>query len=89
MTKIMGMPSTDPDGNEFVYRIREETHWSWSYNVDHESMLSTDIITNPFIFVNSKKNGIDTQIRHAESKATNVFKPNGGVSYDDSKENGR
>ena len=89
ITKVMGMPSTDDSGNEYVYRIKEEG-WSWSYTPNPESMLSTDIITNPFIFSNTEIEDIDIKVRHAESKATNVFKTGETtVKYDDSKQNTR
>lgn len=92
ITKVMGLPSTDSQDRPFVYRIKEEG-WSWSYTPDKEYMLSTDIITNPFIFSNSKiDEDVDTKIRHAESKATNSFTTKSGVqktTYDDSKTNTR
>ncbi len=91
VTKVMGMPSTDDSGKEYVYRIKEEG-WSWSYTPSKEYMLSTEIITNPFIFNNTEKDAIDYRVRHAESKATNTFTTKTGVNkveYDDSKTNDR
>lgn len=100
VVKVVGMPSVNENDQEFIYRIREDT-WDWSYtlttikasdgrtigNVDERYALSTDLITNPFIFVNAKKDNIDQTIRHAESKATNTFKTGltTNVEYDDSK----
>ena len=87
VTKVMGLPSTNNDATvEYVYRVREEG-WSWSYTPEKESILSTEIITNPFIFNNTEKEDIDYRVRHAESKATNTFHPDKTkVKYDDSKD---
>ena len=75
-----------------VYRITEE-NWAWSYEIKTAPMYTNTLnITNPFTFKNEKKENIEVIIRHAESKATNVFKPNvvtGNVRYDDSKTNTR
>ena len=75
-----------------VYRITEE-NWSWSYEIKTAPQYTNTLnITNPFSFKNVKKDNIEVLIRHAESKATNVFKPNvvtGNVRYDDSKTNTR
>ena len=92
LTKVVGMPSTvvvDGVQKDVVYRI-VEGDWSWSYNSAAATATTTDkLVTNPFIFVNTKKNNIDYSVRHAESKATNTFNDNGGAGYDDSKSNGR
>ena len=91
ITKIMGLPSTDKSNNRFIYKIVEDA-WSWSYNMVSSSPAiptSDNLVTNPFIFNNQKKDQIDIKVRHAESKATNTFKTGGGVTYDDSKDNGR
>lgn len=77
---------------DLVYRISEE-NWSWSYTADTPAQYTNTLnITNPFTFNNTKKDNIDVIIRHAESKATNIFKPgvvSGNVRYDDSKTNTR
>lgn len=104
ITKVIGLPSVDENDNEYVYRIVED-NWNWSYtltkiqdadgitlgNLATRSALSTDLITNPFVFVNTKITGINQKVRHAESKATNIFKT--GIeenpTYDDSKSNVR
>ncbi len=74
----------------FVYRISEE-NWSWSYDRNTlPQYTDTDYIDNPFRFSNTPKDNIDVKVRHAESKATNIFKPGvvtGNVKYDDSKKN--
>ncbi|MBR4227602.1 MAG: VWA domain-containing protein, partial [Bacteroidales bacterium] len=90
VTKVMGMPSVDERDKEFVYQIVED-NWSWSYtSAPATATISNQLITNPFIFVNTKKQGIDYKVRHAESKATNTFKTGvTNVEYDDSKENDR
>lgn len=89
ITKVVGLPSTDSSDKPYNYRIVEED-WSWSYTSKALTPTTSDeLVTNPFIFVNSKKSNIDTNIRHAESKATNTFKENGGATYDDSKTNTR
>lgn len=102
ITKVVGMPSVDENDNEFIYRV-VETNWSWSYNlvsikgpngntignVSTRSATSDELETNPFIFVNEKKDDINKIVRHAESKATNTFKTGltKNVEYDDSKKN--
>lgn len=103
LVKVMGMPSVDEDDKEFVYRV-VETNWSWSYNlvsiqgpdgttignVSTRSATSDELVTNPFVFVNELKDGIEYKVRHAESKATNTFKTGvTNVEYDDSKYNNR
>lgn len=74
----------------FVYRISEE-NWSWSYDRNTlPQYTDTDYIDNPFRFSNTPKDNIDVKVRHAESKATNIFKRGvvtGNVKYDDSKKN--
>lgn len=76
----------------FVYRISEEG-WSWSYDAKTlPQYTDTENIDNPFKFSNVPIDNIDYKVRHAESKATNVFKPGvveGNVIYDDSKTNVR
>lgn len=90
ITKIMGMPSVDRSDKPFVYQIVED-NWSWSYTSAAATPTTSDLlVTNPFIFTNTKKDGIDYKVRHAESKATNTFKTGvTNVEYDDSKENNR
>ena len=89
ITKVVGMPSTNSAGKEYVYRIKED-NWSWSYTSKaRTTTLSDKLVTNPFIFENTPKDQIDIKVRHAESKATNAFTTGGGVTYDDSKDNGR
>ena len=77
--KLMGLDPT------YLYKI-VEGGWSWSYNLDHVEdfegntltgdITSDKLITNPFIFVNSKKN---TKVRHAESAVYNDFRTTGTV----------
>lgn len=88
ITKIMGMPSVDEHDKPFVYQIVED-NWSWSYTSAAATPTTSDLlVTNPFIFTNTKKEGIDYKVRHAESKATNTFKTGvTTVQYDDSKKN--
>ncbi|MBO6045546.1 MAG: VWA domain-containing protein [Bacteroidales bacterium] len=80
-----GEPDEDSDGNviqlNVVYRIKEE-NWGWSYTVSNTldypnpQYTVTSNVVNPFQFKNTKKNPdrIDIEIRHAETKATNIFK---------------
>lgn len=83
MVKVRGL---DPN---YIYQIVEEP-WSWAYTSEAITVTRTDLlITNPFKFKNTPKEGIDQKIRHAESKATNDFKGSGSVVYVDSKENTR
>ncbi|MBO4918276.1 MAG: VWA domain-containing protein [Bacteroidales bacterium] len=92
IVKVRGMPSTTTvDGKQrgYVYRVSEED-WAWSYERDKAPQYTTtDNVENPFVFDNDKKEDIDVKVRHAESKANNIFKP--GVSkhivYTDSKTN--
>ena len=105
IVKVIGLPAnvevTEGEGDNattsqknVVYRITEET-WSWSYEPQTEPQYTnTTSVTNPFIFDNKKKENIDVLIRHAESKATNIFKrgvatATGNARFDDSKDNGR
>ena len=68
---------TDDRANAVITNLKTEK----------ESILSTEIITNPFIFNNTEKEDIDYRVRHAESKATNTFHPDKTkVKYDDSKD---
>ena len=82
--------SATTEHRSFVYRISEE-NWSWSYDRNTlPQYTDTDYIDNPFKFSNTPKDNIDVKVRHAESKATNIFKPGvvtGNVKYDDSKKN--
>ena len=96
IVKIKGLPPTTMVGSEqkgLVYRIREEG-WSWSYTYSPDPQYTVDV-DNPFLFTNTRKENIDIKVRHAESKATNIFKPKtegsttGDIKYDDSKNNGR
>ena len=99
ITKVVGLPSTKSVTNAdtgvieqkpFIYRVTEEEGWSWSYDSIALTPITTDqLVTNPFMFQNTKKDGIEYLIRHAESKVTNTFKVGGGATWDDSKENGR
>ncbi len=103
ISKVVGMPSVDDQDRPFVYRVRE-SNWNWSYdltnikgpdggsigNVSTKSATSDELVSNPFIFVNKKKDNIDFSVRHAESKASNTFKTGvTTVEYDDSKYNNR
>ena len=103
IVKVIGLPANidvkEGEGDSattkqknVVYRITEET-WSWSYDPQTDPQYTnTSSITNPFTFDNKKKDNIDVLVRHAESKATNIFKRgvvDGNVRYDDSKTNTR
>ncbi len=98
ITKVNGLPSTSDDNKEYVYRIKE-TKWSWSYSTLAPLAITSDhLVTNPFIFTNTKIEGAEQQIRHAESKVTNTFRDESkwkeeakrkNKEYDDSKDNGR
>ena len=73
-TQIKGLPSTDDQGKEYVYRIKED-NWSWSYTPGRTTIFTSDqLVVNPFIFTNTLIEDIDKQIRHAESKVTNTFR---------------
>ncbi len=85
LVKVRGLPSTSEAEGDYIYRISEET-WSWSYQRDIPQYTDKSKVDNPFYFENDKKEDIDLKVRHAESKATNIF--NGvtnNVEYDDSK----
>ncbi len=99
IVKVRGLPANmDVTENgttthkSFVYRITEED-WSWSYEAQTPPQYTTTSnVTNPFTFSNGKEDNIDVRVRHAESKATNVFKSGvvtNNVKYDDSKTNTR
>lgn len=98
VVKIKGLPASELVGavqKGLVYRIREEG-WSWSYTYSTEPQYTvSEQVDNPFVFTNTPKTNIDIRVRHAESKATNIFKPKtsgsttGDVKYDDSKTNVR
>ncbi|MBQ5979951.1 MAG: VWA domain-containing protein [Bacteroidales bacterium] len=85
VVKVRGLPSTSDDG-DYVYRISEEK-WTWSYHRDAPQYTVKSKINNPFNFSNDKKDDIDIKVRHAESKATNIFNgtSTGNKVYDDSK----
>lgn len=102
VTKAIGLPSVNESNVEFIYRVVEDNGWSWSYTPGATSIFTSDqLVTNPFVFSNTKKTDIDVTVRHAESKATNTFKDGdfvvdgtvvkvvneNHVSYDDSKAN--
>lgn len=92
VVKIKGLPASELVGEVqkgLVYRIREEG-WSWSYTYSTDPKYTVSgQVNNPFVFTNTPKENIDIRVRHAESKATNVFKTGGGFTYDDSKTNVR
>lgn len=90
VVKVKGLPPVDADNNGLVYRIREEG-WSWSYTYSADPKYTVSgQSNNPFLFTNTPKTNIDIRVRHAESKATNVFKTGEtGGHYDDSKTNTR
>lgn len=103
IVKVIGLPAnidvTEGEGDsatteqkDVVYRITEEP-WSWSYDPQTAPQYTNTMsIVNPFTFGNKKKDNIDVLIRHAESKATNIFKSGvvtNNVRYDDSKTNSR
>lgn len=85
IVKVRGLPSTSA-GGDYVYRISEEK-WTWSYHRDAPQYTVKSKINNPFNFSNDKKDDIDIKVRHAESKATNIFNgtSTGNKVYDDSK----
>ena len=103
IVKVIGLPanvevkegtgeSAVTKQKDVVYRITEEP-WSWSYDPQTDPQYTnTSSVTNPFTFDNKKKDNIDVLVRHAESKATNIFKSGvvtNNVRYDDSKTNSR
>ena len=49
------------------------------------NVTSDKFITNPIIFWNNKETDVDQKVRHAESKASNIFLNSGSVIYNDSK----
>lgn len=78
---------TIPVQRGLIYRISEE-NWSWSYTPGTAPQYTvTDKIDNPFTYGNTKKDRIDIEVRHSESKATNVFNATGTIQYDDAKKN--
>ena len=78
---------TIPVQKGLIYRITEE-NWSWSYTPGTAPQYTvTDKIDNPFTYGNTKKDRIDIEVRHSESKATNIFNATGSVRYDDAKKN--
>ncbi len=88
--KVKGLPANASQTVGYLYRITEE-EWAWSYLRDAAPQYTvTSKVDNPFEFSNTKKDQIDIKVRHAESKANNVFKAAGAsTEYDDSKDNGR
>ena len=88
--KVKGLPANISTTVGYIYRITEE-EWAWSYLRDTEPQYTvTSKVDNPFEFSNTKKDQIDIKVRHAESKANNVFKATGATTeYDDSKQNDR
>lgn len=100
VVKVRGLPANEDGVDEennpvrynLIYRISEE-EWSWSYTLDTEPQFTdTQHVDNPFLFSNTERDNIDVIVRHAETKATNIFKPGvvtGNVHYDDSKLNNR
>ena len=97
VVKVRGLPANEDTvesgvvtgHKSFVYRVTEES-WSWSYTPDTPPQYTTtEDVINPFLFSNTKRDNIDVKVRHAESKATNVFVTGAAVKYDDSKDNGR
>ena len=78
---------TIPVQRGLIYRITEE-NWSWSYTPGTAPQYTvTDKIDNPFTYGNTKKDRIDIEVRHSESKATNIFNASGSIQYDDAKKN--
>lgn len=78
---------TQPIQVSLIYRISEEP-WSWSYDPQTAPQFTvTTKIDNPFTFDNKKKNNIDVEVRHAESKVTNIFNSGTTKRFDDSKTN--
>lgn len=68
----------------YIYKIVEDG-WSWSYKSSYTVNRTDKLITNPFIFTNTQNADIDKKVKHAESKAVNVFGANKHVEYIDSK----
>lgn len=94
MVRVKGMPATleKTVGGAtvqvpLIYRISEEP-WSWSYDPQTAPQFTvTTKIDNPFTFDNKKKDHIDVEVRHAESKVTNIFNSGTTKRFDDSKTN--
>ncbi len=94
MVRVKGMPATleKTVGGAtvqvpLIYRISEEP-WSWSYDPQTAPQFTvTTKIDNPFTFDNKKRNNIDVEVRHAESKVTNIFNSGTTKRFDDSKTN--
>lgn len=94
MVRVKGMPATleKTVGGAtvqvpLIYRISEEP-WSWSYDPQTAPQFTvTTKIDNPFTFDNMKKDHIDVEVRHAESKVTNIFNSGTTKRFDDSKTN--
>lgn len=94
MVRVKGMPATleKTVGGAtvqvpLIYRISEEP-WSWSYDPQTAPQFTvTTKIDNPFTFDNKKKDHIDVDVRHAESKVMNIFNDGTNKRFDDSKTN--
>ena len=65
-----------------IGRITEENPTGAVTVTDKDAVTSDLFINNPIIFSNNSDN---STVRHAESKATNIFSGSGTVIYDDSK----
>ena len=88
LTEVQGIGAADaqnPEGKPFVITSGFD-----------EDITTDKFLVNPITFVNEKVQGVNSGIRHAESKATNKFTvigddgslPSGStVGYDDSKTN--
>ena len=72
----------------YGYNHDPETDTISEKDLTQTGTLSTEINRNPFIFKN-KKSIEEPKVRHAESKATNIFEEGKGAAYDDSKDNKR
>ncbi len=87
IVKVIGLPATDETNtNAYTYRVVED-NWNWEYkltsiqdsngteigNKATRSATTDDLVINPFIFVNKKKDNIEARIKNAESKAMNIF----------------
>ena len=87
IVKVIGLPATDETNtNAYIYRVVED-QWNWEYELTSikdsdgnpigdkatRSATTDDLVINPFIFVNKKKDNIEARIKNAESKAMNIF----------------
>ena len=89
LTKVSGIGAADADNPEGK---------PFDITANFDTDVTTDrFIVNPITFVNSKVQGVNSGVRHAESKAANKFSVQsntgtysaGSVGYDDSKGNNR